>query len=163
MIYCLFQNLFNLGVQELGQDTKVYYKISKEIEGGKSLDTFTYRELMLYRKMPDELFKAIPILILAVIPFGIYLFAIVYFFPRTFLTSHFLSDELQREIYLDRHKKQLKFYGPLLKDMEAQLNPETRKTNPNETKIIQNILQEVCVANINLQINFYKIIYYLNA
>lgn len=85
--------VFLVGVKEFYYEMKKYYKITRianrSIDGLKAL---TRKEIELYHKMPKDMVKVAPVLLISALPFANYvIFPLAYMFPRHLLTSHFWS------------------------------------------------------------------------
>ncbi|CAC5409511.1 unnamed protein product [Mytilus coruscus] len=118
-----FYKTFKVGFNDLLEDTKTYYQVSKDIwYNSKELHTFSRKELVIYQQMPNEMIKAAPMLVVAMMPGAFVVFPtilpIAYLYPKLLLTSHFWTEEIKKEVYEQRHIDRIKHLPLILDHME---------------------------------------------
>ncbi|XP_051162920.1 LETM1 domain-containing protein 1 isoform X1 [Leptopilina boulardi] len=112
--------VFNTGLKDIYQDIKKYISIKKKkkLNGIQSL---TRDEIELNFKLPRDLLKVSPVLIISAIPFTNYIvFPLIYFFPRVFLVSYFWTIQQRLDYFLYNYKRKLKYNKPVLRCLQAQ-------------------------------------------
>lgn len=112
--------VFNTGLKDLYQDVKKYMSIMKKKKkvGSQGL---TREELELNFKLPNDLIKVSPILMISAIPFTNYIvFPLIYFFPRVFLVSYFWTLQQRLDFFLYNYKQKLKYNKPVFRCLQAQ-------------------------------------------
>lgn len=116
--------VFKVGIQDLFTDMKEFLKIIRKINvHDKNLESLTRKELELYFRMPHEMFRVGPVLLISALPFANYvIFPLAYFFPRHLLSSHFWSLQQRIEFAVLDQKHKLKYYKPVFRSLQAKLH-----------------------------------------
>lgn len=113
--------LFNSGIKDLYLDIKRYVFIKKK-KKQQGIEKLARDELELSFTLPKDLLKVSPILLISAIPFTNYIvFPMIYFFPRTFLISHFWSIQQRLDYLLYEHKRKLKYNKSVLRSLQAEM------------------------------------------
>lgn len=112
--------VFNTGLKELYLDIKKYISIKKK-KRQQGIQSLTRDELELSFKLPKELIKVSPVLIISAVPFTNYIvFPLIYFFPRVFLVSYFWTLQQKLDFFLYDYKRKLKYNKPVFRCLQAQ-------------------------------------------
>ena len=113
--------VFNSGIKDLYLDMKRYVFIRKK-QRQLGIDKLTREELELSFTLPKNLLKVSPILLISAIPFTNYIvFPMIYFFPRTFLISHFWTIQQRLEFLLYEQKRKLQHNKSVLRCLQAEM------------------------------------------
>lgn len=64
--------VFSVGIKDLLKDLKTYISLRIKIVKDQGFSNLSRREIELYQKMPSDMLKIAPVLILSAIPFGNY-------------------------------------------------------------------------------------------
>lgn len=64
--------VFSVGIKDFLQDLKTYISLRFKLIKDKGFTKMTRQEIELYQKMPSDMLKIAPVLILSAIPFGNY-------------------------------------------------------------------------------------------
>lgn len=85
--------VFSYGVKDFYGDMKKYFKINAIMNSSeKGIKALTRKEIELWKKMPSDMMKVGPVLLISALPFANYVvFPLAYMYPRHLLTSHFWS------------------------------------------------------------------------
>lgn len=83
--------VFSYGVKDFYGDMKKYFKINAIMNSSeKGIKALTRKEIELWKKMPSDMMKVGPVLLISALPFANYVvFPLAYMYPRHLLTSHF--------------------------------------------------------------------------
>ncbi|XP_017772822.1 PREDICTED: LETM1 domain-containing protein 1 [Nicrophorus vespilloides] len=116
-----------MGVKDFYTDVKQFVKIIKIMNApGNSISTLTRREIELYNKMPRDMLKIAPVLIISALPFANYvIFPLALMFPKHLLTHHFWNKDQKQEFRMIYLQRQLRLNYVIYQDLMNQL--ETRK------------------------------------
>ncbi|RZF35409.1 hypothetical protein LSTR_LSTR015903 [Laodelphax striatellus] len=116
--------LFDILLQDYMLDLKAYFTVVKKVNFSvPGIDSLALKELELYHKMPREIFKITPLIVVSVLPFANYvIFPLAYYFPRQLLTRHFWSLQQRSEFAIIVQRKRLKWYKPVFRSLQAQLD-----------------------------------------
>lgn len=122
--------VFKIGIQDLFTDMKQFVRIIRKINAhAKNLECLTRKELEIYCRMPKDMVRVAPVLILSTLPFANYvIFPLAYFFPRNLLSSHFWSLQQRTQFAVLEQKHKLKYYKPVFRCLQAKLH--LLKENP---------------------------------
>lgn len=64
--------VFIIGIKDFYKDLKTYISLRLKVTGSNDFSNITRKDIELYHKMPADMFKVAPVLILSAIPFGNY-------------------------------------------------------------------------------------------
>lgn len=64
--------VFSVGIKDFLRDLKTYISLRFKLIKDKGFTKMTRQEIELYQKMPSDMLKIAPVLILSAIPFGNY-------------------------------------------------------------------------------------------
>lgn len=113
--------IFGLGTKDFYNDLKQYFAVKKK-KSAVGIGNLTIEELQLLHKMPKDITKLTPFLLIAALPFANYVVCpLGYYFPRIFLTSQFWDIKQRLDFALIDHKNRLKHNKPLLRCVQASL------------------------------------------
>lgn len=111
--------IFKDGIRDFFKDTKLYLKVTTDLWGGKSLDSFSRVELENYQQIPADMVRVGPVVLISSLPFANYIvYPIAYLFPRQLLCRHFWTPEQRIEFALFYLKRRLHYYPSILHYME---------------------------------------------
>lgn len=65
--------VFSVGIKDFLRDLKTYISLRFKIIRDKGFSKLTRQDIELYQKMPSDMLKIAPVLILSAIPFGNYI------------------------------------------------------------------------------------------
>lgn len=115
--------VFSIGISDFYKDLKVYIKLRIKVLKDKGFDAFTRRDIELYHKMPEDMWRIAPVLFLSAIPFGNYLiFPLALLRPRKLLCSHFWSIQQRSEFLALDMKERLKHNRPIFRQLQSKLD-----------------------------------------
>jgi hypothetical protein len=119
-IYQVYR-LFKDGIRDFFNDTTTYYSVATDIWSGKPLDSFSRRQLEIYRQMPSDMLRSAPVVLAIPLPFVPYILCpIAYMFPRHLLCRHFWTPQQRLDFALhDLRNHRLPQYLKILAYMEA--------------------------------------------
>lgn len=115
---------FKVGMKEFYRDLLVYMKIIRVLnlttDGLKSL---TLNEIEIYHKMPRDMIKVAPVLVLSALPMTNYIiFPLAYFYPRQMLCTHFWTIQQRSEFQIYYLRQRLLNHRPTFRCMQEQLD-----------------------------------------
>lgn len=115
---------FKVGMKEFYRDVVTYMKIIKVLNttaGG--LKSLTLHEIEIYHKLPKDMYKIAPVLLLSALPLTNYIiFPLAYFFPRQMLCSHFWNLQQRSEFQIYYLKQRLMNHRPTFRCIQEQLD-----------------------------------------
>ncbi|XP_075230377.1 LETM1 domain-containing protein 1 isoform X2 [Lycorma delicatula] len=116
--------VFMLGTKDFYADLKNYIVVvRKKNLSTMGLHSLKRSELQLYYKMPKDIVKVTPVLIVSLLPMFTYvIFPLLYFFPRQLLSSHFWSLQQRAEFAIHFQRRRLHWYKPVFRSLQAQLD-----------------------------------------
>lgn len=65
--------VFSVGIKDFLRDLKMYISLRLKFTKDQSFSNMTRQEIELYQKMPADMWRIAPVLILSAIPFGNYI------------------------------------------------------------------------------------------
>ncbi|XP_054275647.1 LETM1 domain-containing protein 1 [Macrosteles quadrilineatus] len=115
--------VFTIGVKDFYGDLKVFLALFHKVNlTSKGLEALTRRELEIYHKMPKDMVRIAPVLLLSALPFANYvIFPLAYYFPRHLLTSHFWSLQQRHEFALIDHRNRLHHFKGVFRALQWQM------------------------------------------
>ncbi|XP_035707075.1 uncharacterized protein LOC110848636 isoform X2 [Folsomia candida] len=101
--------VFTIGVKEFAKELADYVRISgKVIMSSNGIRNLNSTELDIYYRMPKEVTRVAPTLIISALPFMNYImFPIAYYFPKRLLSSHFWSLQQKSQFAIDLHQRKV--------------------------------------------------------
>lgn len=115
--------LVTVGIKEFYSDVKDYVSLCIKINHGKGFSNVSRKEIELYHKMPSDMWRITPVLLLSAIPFGNYVvFPLAFLKPRKLLCSHFWTTSQTTEFNMLDLKERFKYNKPILKVLQTKLN-----------------------------------------
>ncbi|XP_014204694.1 LETM1 domain-containing protein 1 [Copidosoma floridanum] len=113
--------IFSHGTREFYKDLKLYVQTIKKARTS-GVDSLSREELELSFKMPKDLIKISPVLLVSAVPFTNYIiFPLAFYFPHVLLTSHYWSIQDKLKFMLKEHKRRLVHNKPLLRCMQREV------------------------------------------
>lgn len=111
------------GVKTFFGDMKRFLKIARIAnDSPQGIRALNRQELELYMQMPRDMIKVAPALIGCSLPMvGYAFFPLVFWNPRTFLTSHFWTPEQRSEYQMYYMKRRLCHNKPVFRCLQAKL------------------------------------------
>ncbi|KAL1123757.1 hypothetical protein AAG570_001530 [Ranatra chinensis] len=115
--------IFKVGIKDFYLDVKEYAKIIRKINAHeRGLEILTRHELEIYHRLPKDMYRVAPVLLVSAIPFANYVaFPLAYYFPRYLLSSHFWSLQQRIQFAVLDQKMKLKHYKPVFRCLQASL------------------------------------------
>lgn len=123
---------FKGGVREFVGDLKAYIsivgKLSTQTGGLKNLSIY---EIELYFKMPRDMIKVAPVLVLTALPLtGYIIFPLTYYFPRQLLCYHFWTIQQRSEFQMHYLRSRLIYNKSTFRCLQQELGRMKRKQHP---------------------------------
>ncbi|XP_030386423.1 LETM1 domain-containing protein 1 [Scaptodrosophila lebanonensis] len=111
------------GVKDFFGDMKRFLKISRIAnDSPQGIRALNRQELELYMQMPRDMMKVAPALIGCSLPMvGYAFFPLVFWYPRTFLTSHFWTAQQRSEFQSYYMKRRLQCNKPVFRCLQSKL------------------------------------------
>ncbi|XP_022920025.1 LETM1 domain-containing protein 1 isoform X2 [Onthophagus taurus] len=109
------------GIKDFYYDTKEYLRIVRYLNfKDKGLKDLSRQEIELYQKIPKDMIKIAPFLMVSILPFANYVvFPIAYLFPRQVLCSHFWNIQQRNEFGIMEIHKRLLHNRPVFRHLQA--------------------------------------------
>lgn len=118
--------IFSLGIQDFYKDLKQYLSIRakmRNMDRRKGLQGLSRQEIELFQKMPSDMWRIAPVLLLSAIPFGNYvIFPLALIKPRTLLCSHFWSIQQRSNFAVANMTDRIIHNRPVFRCLQAQLD-----------------------------------------
>uniref|UniRef100_A0A0P4WMU8 Letm1 RBD domain-containing protein n=1 Tax=Scylla olivacea TaxID=85551 RepID=A0A0P4WMU8_SCYOL len=116
-------HIFTAGLKEFMFDFKELIKILVYLSlPGSTLDSLSRRELEVYYRMPSDMVRVFPVLVLSSLPFGQNVaFPIGYWFPRHLLCYHFWDIKQRHEFAVMGLKQRLFNARPVFRCLQAAI------------------------------------------
>ncbi|KAK8405891.1 hypothetical protein O3P69_006954 [Scylla paramamosain] len=116
-------HIFTVGLKEFMFDFKELIKILVYLSlPGSTLDSLSRRELEVYYRMPSDMVRVFPVLVLSSLPFGQNVaFPIGYWFPRHLLCYHFWDIKQRHEFAVMGLKQRLFNARPVFRCLQAAI------------------------------------------
>ncbi|XP_013189128.1 LETM1 domain-containing protein 1 [Amyelois transitella] len=115
--------VFSVGIKDFLRDLKTYISLRIKITRDGGFSNMSRQDIELYEKMPSDMWRIAPVLILSAIPFGNYvIFPLAFLKPKSLLCSHFWSIQQRVEFTTQDLKERLKYNKPVLRALQAQLD-----------------------------------------
>ncbi|XP_046456409.1 LETM1 domain-containing protein 1-like isoform X1 [Daphnia pulex] len=118
--------VFSVGIKDLYQDTKTFVKVKSLIRNAKKngggIHSVGLKEIDIFYRMPREMLKVSPVLLISALPFANYIiFPLAYVLPKQLLSTHFWSLQQRRDFALQDHKKSVQHFRPTFRCMQARI------------------------------------------
>lgn len=125
--------VFSTGIKEFLTDLKKYISLRIKLATDEGFSKMSRQDIELYQKMPSDMWRIAPVLILSAIPFGNYvIFPLAFLKPRKLLCSHFWSIQQKVEFTTQDLVERLRCNKPVLRALQAKVhsipNSETKYT-----------------------------------
>ncbi|ODN05734.1 LETM1 domain-containing protein 1 [Orchesella cincta] len=116
--------VFIEGVKEFSKELAEYVKIkTKALISANSIFKLSRQELDVYFRMPNEIFRVGPTLLLSALPgFQYIIFPIALKFPKHLLSSHFWTLQEKSQFAIDAQKKRLLNQRPVLRHLQSNVD-----------------------------------------
>jgi len=112
--------VFAVGIQDFYREMKEFVSIRR---AGSALHTLSRKQLDIFYRMPREMKKVAPVLLISALPFANYVvFPVAYYFPKHFLSSHFWSLQQRFDFALEDHIKSLRYFRPNFRSMQQRIS-----------------------------------------
>ncbi|XP_064480721.1 LETM1 domain-containing protein 1-like [Ornithodoros turicata] len=112
--------MFLVGTRDLLTGIKDYMRISQELRMGKSVRELSRKELDLYYRIPKDMIKVAPTLVIIALPgTNFFMFPLIYWFPRQLLTWHFWSLEQRVEFSVIAQRKKVSHFRSVFRQLQA--------------------------------------------
>uniref|UniRef100_A0A0A9XR60 LETM1 domain-containing protein 1 n=2 Tax=Lygus hesperus TaxID=30085 RepID=A0A0A9XR60_LYGHE len=116
--------IFKEGFQDFYQDFKGLMIVRKKLRRNyHELGCLSRQELELNMRMPGDMYRVAPVLLISALPFANYVvFPLAYLFPRQLLCRHFwtLQQKIQYSV-LDQ-KRRLRYYKPVFRALQSKVS-----------------------------------------
>ncbi|XP_013179075.1 PREDICTED: LETM1 domain-containing protein 1 [Papilio xuthus] len=114
--------VFSIGIKDFLSDLKTYISLRLKITKDQGFSNMTREEIELFVKMPSDMWRIAPVLILSALPFGNYIiFPLALMKPKKLLSSHFWSIQQRAEFNVEDLKERLRYNRPILRCLQAKL------------------------------------------
>ncbi|KAJ8737907.1 hypothetical protein PYW08_000502 [Mythimna loreyi] len=115
--------VFSVGIKDFLRDLKMYISLRLKVKSDKGFTELTRQQIELFQKMPSDMWRIAPVLILSAIPFGNYvIFPLAFLKPRTLLCSHFWSIQQKLEFSTLDLTDRLRNNKPVFRALQAKLD-----------------------------------------
>ncbi|KAG8224677.1 hypothetical protein J437_LFUL003792, partial [Ladona fulva] len=116
--------VFVFGTRDFYKDMKKYMQVSRAVRTpSRGFKSLTRSEIEIYFRMPREMKKVAPVLILSTLPFANYVvFPLAYMFPKRLLSSHFWTLQQRLEFSVDDLRKRLYNNRPVFRCLQVRLD-----------------------------------------
>ncbi|XP_068632993.1 LETM1 domain-containing protein 1 [Battus philenor] len=115
--------VFSVGIKDFLRDLRTYISLRLKITKDRGFSNMTRQEIELFEKMPSDMWRIAPVLILSAIPFGNYIiFPLAFMKPRKLLCSHFWSIQQKAEFSVEDLKQRLYHNQSVLRALQAKLD-----------------------------------------
>ncbi|XP_030019841.1 LETM1 domain-containing protein 1 isoform X2 [Manduca sexta] len=114
--------VFSVGIKDFLRDLKMYISLRLKVAKDRGFSKMSRQELELYEKMPSDMWRIAPVLILSAIPFGNYIiFPLAFLKPRKLLCSHFWSIQQKVEFTRQDLTERLRHNKPVFRALQAKV------------------------------------------
>ncbi|XP_053623962.1 LETM1 domain-containing protein 1 isoform X2 [Plodia interpunctella] len=115
--------VFSVGIKDFLRDLKTYISLRIKITRDGGFSNMSRQDIELYEKMPSDMCRIAPVLILSAIPFGNYIiFPLAFLKPKKLLCSHFWSIQQRLEFTTQDLTERLKYNKPVFRALQAKLD-----------------------------------------
>ncbi|XP_045784992.1 LETM1 domain-containing protein 1-like [Maniola jurtina] len=123
--------IFSIGIKDFLKDLKTFITLRIKITKTGGFSNLSRQDIELYQKMPSDMWRIAPVLILSAVPFGNYvIFPLAFLKPKKLLCSHFWSIQQRAEFSTEDLKDRLKYNKPVFRALQAKAD----LILPGETK-----------------------------
>ncbi|XP_041987524.1 LETM1 domain-containing protein 1 [Aricia agestis] len=114
--------VFSVGIKDFLRDLKSYISLRIKYSKDKGFKNMTRQDIELYYKMPSDMWRIAPVLILSAIPFGNYIiFPLAFLKPRKLLCSHFWSIQQRLEFSTLDLQERLRHNRPVFRSLQKKM------------------------------------------
>ncbi|CAB3226235.1 unnamed protein product [Arctia plantaginis] len=115
--------VFSVGIKDFLSDLKKYISLRIQISKDQGFTNMSRQDIELYLKMPSDMYRIAPVLILSAIPFGNYvIFPLAFLNPRRLLCSHFWSIQQKVEFTAQELTDRLRNNKPVFRALQAKVH-----------------------------------------
>ncbi|XP_075991145.1 LETM1 domain-containing protein 1 [Anticarsia gemmatalis] len=115
--------VFSVGIKDFLKDLKKYISLRIKMTRDQGFMNMTRQDIELYQRMPSDMWRIAPVLILSAIPFGNYIiFPLAFFSPRKLLCSHFWSIQQKAEFTTQDLIERLRYNKPVFRALQAKVH-----------------------------------------
>lgn len=115
--------VFTVGLKDFTRDLTDYVKVTrKTLSTNNGVRDLSTTELDVYYRMPKEIWRVAPTLLISALPFMNYvMFPLAYYFPKRLLSSHFWSLQQKSQFTIEDQKRRLFHYRPVFRALQANV------------------------------------------
>ncbi|CAK1554638.1 unnamed protein product [Leptosia nina] len=115
--------VFSIGIKDFLRDLKTYITLRIKIARDQGFSNMSRQDIELYEKMPTDMWRIAPVLILSAIPFGNYIiFPLAFLKPRKLLCSHFWSIQQRVEFSMQDLTERLRYNRAVFRALQERLD-----------------------------------------
>ncbi|XP_072930836.1 LETM1 domain-containing protein 1 [Epargyreus clarus] len=115
--------VFSVGIKDFLKDLKKYISLRIRVAREQGFTKMSRCDIELYQKMPSDMLRIAPVLLLSAIPFGNYvIFPLAFLKPKTLLCSHFWSIQQRAEFSLQDLTERLRSNRPVFRALQSKLD-----------------------------------------
>ncbi|KAJ2954178.1 hypothetical protein O0L34_g2412 [Tuta absoluta] len=115
--------VFSIGIKDFLRDLKTYISLRLRITKDQGFSNMSRQDIELYHRMPSDMCRIAPVLILSAVPFGNYLiFPLAFLKPKLLLCSHFWSIQQRIEFSRQDLTERLRNNKPVFRALQAKLD-----------------------------------------
>ncbi|XP_049885333.1 LETM1 domain-containing protein 1 [Pectinophora gossypiella] len=115
--------VFSIGIKDFLRDLKTYISLRIKITKDKGFSKMSRKDIELFQKMPSDMLRIAPVLVLSAIPFGNYvIFPLAFLRPKTLLCSHFWSIQQRVDFSRQDLTERLRNNKPVFRALQAKLD-----------------------------------------
>ncbi|XP_046389817.1 LETM1 domain-containing protein 1 [Ischnura elegans] len=115
--------VFLFGTRDFYKDMRQYLSLARSVRSkGKGVKFLNRKELEIYYRMPGEMIRVAPVLLMSTLPFANYVvFPLAYMYPKTLLSSHFWTLQQKTEFAIIDLRKRLFNNRPVFRCLQERL------------------------------------------
>ncbi|CAG4942908.1 unnamed protein product [Colias eurytheme] len=115
--------VFSIGIKDFLRDLKAYISLRIKFARDQGFSNMSRQDIELYEKMPSDMWKIAPVLVLSAIPFGNYIiFPLAFLKPKKLLSSHFWSIQQRVEFSVQDLRDRLKYNRSVFRALQEKLD-----------------------------------------
>ncbi|XP_047524766.1 LETM1 domain-containing protein 1 [Pieris napi] len=114
--------VFSIGIKDFLRDLKAYITLRIKFTRDQGFSKMSRQDIELYEKMPGDMWKIAPVLILSTIPFGNYIiFPLALLKPKKLLCSHFWSIQQRVEFSMQDLTERLRHNRAVFRALQEKM------------------------------------------
>ncbi|PZC81254.1 hypothetical protein B5X24_HaOG213131 [Helicoverpa armigera] len=115
--------VFSVGIKDFLRDLKTYISLRIKVTRDQGFSNMSRQDIELFQKMPSDMWRIAPVLILSAVPFGNYvIFPLAFLKPRSLLCSHFWSIQQKLEFSTQDLVERLRNNKPVFRALQAKVD-----------------------------------------